>query len=213
MVLGSSLGSGACAESDGSAVSEDDELVSADPARIARTTFTASPALVQPTPFISHPDYLAVAVPTAPAQALLGDLDRALGAKLKSRGEAHITVLTPPEVSVLAKKLPMRSIEALADAQKLQQSAWTPMCLGVSVARSNRALQTYYVVVKSDALFAFRRELHARFVAAGGAAAAFDPADYRPHVTLGFTQRDLFEADGAQKTPASCPRPDNLSLR
>ena len=116
----------------------DDELVAANPAKIAKTTFVTSSAFTRPPAFVSHPDFLAVNVARAPAETLLSDLDKALGVKLKARGEVHITVLTPPEISSLARKLPMRDIEALAAAQHLEETAWTPVCVGFRSAGSCR---------------------------------------------------------------------------
>ena len=199
-------------DEDGTLGESESDLVAADPARIAHTSFVVSHTLTNTaaTAFVSHPDYLAMNVPYAPVKSLFSALPTALGARLATRGEAHITVLMPAEVSVLARRLPMSEIDALARSQGLQSRAWSPVCLGVGIAASNRSLQTYYVVVRSDALVAFRRAVRDRFVARGGSASAFDAEGYTPHITLGFTQRDLFESDGVTKDVRSCPAANNL---
>jgi hypothetical protein len=213
LLLACSAGCGGSPEDEGNLLGESEsELVAADPARIAHTKFVVSRTVTDTaaTAFVSHPDYLAMNVPYAPVKSLFSALTTALGARLATRGEAHVTVLMPAEVSVLARKLPMSEIDALARTQGLQARAWSPVCLGVGVASSNRALQTYYVVVRSEALVAFRRTVRDRFVARGGSASAFDAEGYTPHITLGFTQKDLFESDGVTKDVRSCPVSTNL---
>ena len=87
------------------------------------------------------------------------------------------------------------------------------MCLGVGIHESNPTMQTYYVVVSSEGMLDFRRTVTRAFIEAGGQADDFDAEAYWPHVTLGFTKRDLFESDGVIKNLETCPRMDNLSMR
>ena len=211
LALGIAALAGCAVDSAGDPSTESDDLVSANPQKIAATKFSTTTDLTRPAAFVSHPDYLALNVAASPAAAILAELDAALGARLKSRGEAHITVLTPPEVSSLRGKLSISAIETLA--RDLQRTEWTPVCVGFSRAKTNPALQTYYIVVRSEALLTLRKLVQSKFIAAGGSSAAFDANDFRPHITLGFTQRDLFETDGAMKTVATCPSEDNLQLR
>ena len=213
LLLASSAGCGSAPDDeDGIPGGSESDLVSADPARIAHTSFVVSHTVTNTaaTTFASHPDYLAMNVPYAPVKSLFSALTTALGARLTTRGEAHVTVLLPAEARALAPRLSMSEIDALARSQGLQAKAWSPVCLGVGVAASNRSLQTYYVVVRSDALVAFRRAVRDRFVARGGSASAFDAEGYTPHITRGFTQRDLFESDGVTKDVRSCPAANNL---
>ena len=166
-----------------------------------------SPALES---FRDSGDHLVMDVPFAPVNAIARTLNDALHVRLKDRGEAHVTVITPPEASAMRSKLSVRDMNAIATHLDIQHSDFEPLCVGVGVARSNRALQTYFVVVASENLFAIRREIQREFVARGGSARAFDANAFTPHVTIAFTQRDLFEQDGVAKTTSSCPNARNL---
>lgn len=206
-------------ESDGDEYAATAKVVTADPAKLSDKIFSATPTpLTKQVPFVGHGDYYAVAVALPPAQALLTQLNTFLGlpgAGLKNRGEAHITALTPAEFSVLRKRPNgLETINRIASAVKLQSAPWTPVCIGVGVSAKEKALQTYYVVVDSPPIAAFRAQL------AKDLGAFEDPADpYHPHITLGFTGRDLFNRDfgtrsdgtRAAKDVASCPRQDNLT--
>jgi len=216
---------GCAATADDETIGDDEsaataKVVTADPARIADKIFSATPTpLTEQVPFVSHGDFYAVAVALPPAQALLKQLNTFLalpGAGLKNRGEAHITALTPSEFSDLrARPKGMETINRIASAVNLQNAAWTPLCIGVGVSAKDKALQTYYVVVESPPIADFRAQL------ARALGAFEDPADpYHPHITIGFTSRDLFNRDfgtrrdgtHAAKDTASCPRQDNLTL-
>jgi 2'-5' RNA ligase len=158
--------------------------------------------------FVSHSDYLALNLPVEPAKTLLTSLTGVVG-KLKSRADAHVTVITPPEFAVLKSKLSMKEIEAIAAKANLQGATLKPQGLGMGTAGKD---STYYVVVKSDQLTDLRKELAKAFQAKGGAVGAFDPARYFPHVTIGFTSRDLHESDGVIKDAKSIPNPTGLTV-
>ena len=161
-------------------------------------------------PFVSHPDYLAMNLPAGPAQKLLGGLNAALKTKLKSRGDAHITVLTPPEVAVLKKTLSMKEIEAIASKAEMQSAAITPVGLGMGSVPKD---ETFFVVVKAPELQAIRQSIAAAFVAKGGDPKAFDAADYHSHVTIGFTSYDIQEEQGLIKDERSIPKRANPTTK
>src|SRR4051812_31607633 len=73
----------------------------------ADTTFVADKALGQPLPggIELRADYIALPLLYPPAERLRQNLEKELSAALLNRGEAHITVVTPPELKVLAKIL------------------------------------------------------------------------------------------------------------
>jgi 2'-5' RNA ligase superfamily len=185
----------------------------ADVAKIAKTKFTTSSSLTAPGKLTFGGGYVGLTVAIEPTKALRAQLNTALfgnNGKLNDRGsDAHITLLTPQEYGKLGNRADA-TIAKLA-AKLTVSGAWKPACVGVGIAKSNPALQTYYIVVDSPAILAFRRDLAA-------AVGAFeDPNDpYNPHVTLAFTQRDLFNKDfanGKGKNVASCPLATNLAIQ
>jgi hypothetical protein len=217
--LGLALAPG-CADggsADESSASNADEATAAVDLRVAlagKTLPLASAAFDnEAEPFESNGSFLAVSMPFAPFKALFNEVVAETGARLKNRGEAHITVLTPPEVSALRSKLSMSEIESLARDEGLQQADVAPDCLGVGSVGSGSGLQqTLYVVVHSQGIANFRAKVARTFRARGGSAGAFDAERYFPHVTVGFTKRDLHEQDGVLKTVDTCPSNPNLDL-
>jgi 2'-5' RNA ligase len=183
----------------------------ADPRAALRTaSFSISKGGIQPTGarFVAHPDFLAANVPLGPVSALRTALESKLAGALKNRGEAHVTTITPPEMGVLKRKLSMSEVQTIAAG--IQSAALTPRCVGMGESGRDR---TFYLVVESSDLLAVRRAVAARYVEKGGARGDFDAEDFLPHVTLGFTKRDLFEQDGVVKSVASCPNPTGLAVQ
>lgn len=137
---------------------------------------------------------------------LLDKLEGRLKKPLKNRGEAHITLITPPEYQVLALKMKPERIHELANEFIEKNPPITNVCLGHFQKNiAGAANHTYYVVIHSPELFSFRKQIAA---ASGLSKAEFDPELFYPHVTLGFTERDFHYEDGARKNAESCP--DNL---
>ncbi|MNT17240.1 hypothetical protein D3C72_1523800 [compost metagenome] len=62
--------------------------------------------------------------------------------------------------------------------------------------------ETYFLVVDSQKLKAIRARIHREFVANGGDPKAWDPTNFAPHITIGYTLRDLHESDGVIKDMA-----------
>lgn len=144
--------------------------------------------------------YVAQNLRYAPFEQLRQQVESRLKIELKNRGEAHITVITPPEWTLLSQKLQMSEVNAWAEAAALHHSPYVPLCVG----RFHKGHQsTYYVVVESPALLEFREKLRAEFTKRGGTG-DFEPTHFKPHITLGFTARDLHEQDGAVKDASSC---------
>lgn len=181
-------------------------------AKDARLVFP-EPALDQSkAAFIEHTgegpfaNYLAMNIAYAPIEKFRADLEARLGAKLKNRGEAHITVITPPEYNeVLKPYVTIQEINRLAKDMRIQNSSFKPVCLGRGQTKiEGKTEQTYYIVVESHDLLKIRREVFKKYVDAGGEPSLFDPDAFYPHITLGFTQRDLHESDGIKKGKNSC---------
>lgn len=169
---------------------------------LQRATLTIASGVTKPQGFKSIGGAFVLDLPRGPIDALLGDLKTVVGnPKLKTRTEAHVTMLTPDEAS--RSGLTFAQLSSLAkeggaiDDLKVE-------CLGLGIAPANRNLQTFYVVVHSAKIDAFRKKIRS---------SAID-ATHRLHVTVGFTDRDLFPAsfgkanDGIRpKDAGTCPNP------
>lgn len=150
--------------------------------------------------------YLTMEINYKPMKYLFDQVNRVHPRNLKNRGEAHITVITPVEYNkVLRPFVSMKEIDQIAQMMYIQQSQFQVVCLGRGVANLNgKREETFYVVVKSEDLLDIRRQVRDLFVARGGDARAFNPEHFFPHITLGFTARDLHESNGVIKNSRSC---------
>ena len=129
--------------------------------------------------------------------------------KINARTEAHITVVTPIEFHrVLRDKLTIQEIHQIATKLNIQQSKFKVVCLGKgeSVVDS-RAEQTYYLVVDAPNLLKIRKEIFRLFKSRGGNVSKFAPDLFYPHITIGYTNNDLYlESNGVIKGKNSCFR-------
>ena len=141
-------------------------------------------------------------------------IDERFGTSLKHRGEAHLTLITPPEVQkILGTGLTLDEIKGIAQQLGLQQASIEQICLGMGRAKvSNEELRTFYVVVQSPLVRRFRDAIAKVMISRGGDPSAFDPARYFPHVTIGFTNRDLHESDGVIKDQSTCIAPLQVTV-
>ncbi len=150
-------------------------------------------------------NYLSLNLPFAPFSQLNSDIQNQFG-NLKNRGEVHITVITPPEFdAILSQKLSMKEINAIAENFKIQDSEVKAVCLGRGDAVLAGIKQsTYFVVLESQSLVELRRQISSAYLAKGGKPHEFDPENYYPHITIGFSLRDLHESDGVKKDKNTC---------
>ncbi len=155
----------------------------------------------KPQTFISHPDWLGLALDPEPTEQLRRQLEAVGGVPLKTRGEAHITVISPPEFAKLKSKISMSELDSGALRLDIQRTHWKPLCVAQGKRQNDL---TYYVVVESDGLMQLRREFLRLFVKAGGDPMDFDLANYHPHITIGFTNTDLYDSDGVIKDTRNC---------
>lgn len=172
-------------------------------------------------------NYLTLNLPFPPVEDLRMQLEkwlmetRQVTGPLRHRGEAHITVLTPPEYvlnmqhrSLLVNKetssprfLKMNEILEITRAGEFLQPQLEPVCIGRGSATiSGKTEHTYFIVIKpkSPTIMNIRKKIDALYVKKGGDAADFEPENFFPHVTLGYTLRDLHESDGVYKDARSC---------
>jgi hypothetical protein len=154
-------------------------------------------------PFVSHPNWLGLQLPPEAFIDFKQRLELAKG-PLRSRGEAHITVLTPPEFQSFNGKIPMTQIEKRVRGV-VQSARWSVICLGQGTAKADPKLKTYFVVVESPDLLAVRRVIK-NMAERRGTGAEFNPEAYAPHITIAFTERDLHLQDGVLKDSTACQK-------
>lgn len=165
-------------------------------------------------PFISHQgtgpfdSYLTMEIQFEPIADLFRQLLIDQRTVLTNRGEAHITVLTPVEYhEILKSKLSMADIDDVARKHKLQSSSFKVVCLGEGNLEINNKLESaFYVVVRSPDLLKIREEIQKVWIAKGGDKELFKPEYFYPHITLGYTVRDLHISDGVVKDESTCIR-------
>lgn len=162
-----------------------------------------------PTPALraNHKDnYIEMSLPFEPAEALRVKLEERLSQPLKNRGEAHITVITPLEFEALKSVLSLDEIAALANRMMPgRRHRAKPLCIGVGEAMLDGHVEkTYFVVVSAPFLLRVRHAIEHAFAEKGGKRGVFLPEDFYPHITLGFTKRDLYERDGVIKNENAC---------
>lgn len=171
-----------------------------------------APSTSEKAEFIAHTEekpmkaYLAMNLPYAPYQALYEQLQKTEGVALNNRGEAHITVVTPIEYDRFLKRhLNIAEIHKIAEEAKIQETDFTPVCIGSGEKELNGKLEkVYFVVVESPALIDLRGKIEEAYVKNGGKPQDFVPEKFFPHVTLGYTARDLHIEDGVTKNKGAC---------
>jgi hypothetical protein len=157
--------------------------------------------------FKSHPNYLSMKTPYAPVLDLFHRLESELGQKLITRGEAHVTVITPVEFADVSSYISMDEIERIATKMGIQDSVLEPVCLGRGQARIDGVdHQTYFLIVRSEHLLRIRQAVYNEVWERGGQTGRFEPAQYFPHITVGFPKMDLHIQHGVLKNASSCWR-------
>lgn len=165
--------------------------------------------------FIPHTEekpmkaYLAMNLPYPSYRSLVEQVEEIEGVALTTRGEAHITVVTPIEYDkILKKHLSIAEIHKIAEEAKIQETEFTQVCIGRGQKEIQGKLEkTYFVVVESPPLIELRARIEKAYVKNGGRPQEFIPEKFLPHVTLGFTSRDLHYEDGIVKDKTSCLYP------
>lgn len=153
----------------------------------------------------SFDSYITMDIPHPPVLSTCKAIEKAIGRKLTNRGEAHITVITPPEFDrTLKSALTMEEINAIAKEQRIQESSFDILCIG----SGNRVIdgvneETFFFVVQSPDLLKIREKIERAFEAAGGTKGSFKAKSFFPHITIGFTKRDLHLSDQVIKDDTS----------
>ncbi|KAJ3059346.1 hypothetical protein HK102_010043 [Quaeritorhiza haematococci] len=166
-------------------------------------------------PFIPHTEpgfgsYLAMNLDYTSVLGVVTKLNETVG-PLQNRGEAHITIVTPPEYNNTLKAFV--SIEEINEiARDVQEAKFKPLCVGrgsqVETKATSRFVgersSVYYIPVESDDLTEIRRRIGDVFVERGGDPSNFDPDNWAPHITLAFQDHDWFPENGVFKTVNTC---------
>lgn len=164
-------------------------------------------------PFISHQASgsadraLAMNISYQPIKIFRDDLESRLGYKLKTfkgwnaNGEAHITTISPVEFNrVFSTYVSFQEIDEIALNQHIQASDLHIEGVGRGIrVIDGRPEETYFIIVKSERLLKIRREIYRLYLSRGGTPKSWDPEHFYPHITVGYTLRDLHEADGIIK--------------
>jgi len=163
--------------------------------------------------FVPHSDegplgsYLTMNVNFPPVSELFFLVLIHQGFSLQNRGEAHITVITPIEFNNVLQPMGVTidEINKIAHSKNIQSSKFEVECLGRGKADiEGKTEKTFYIVVTSEDLIEIREKVHSIFVNKGGDPHKFKPRSYYPHITVGFTRRDLHESDEVIKNLDSC---------
>ncbi|MFP5492876.1 MAG: hypothetical protein ACLGG0_15340 [Bacteriovoracia bacterium] len=135
--------------------------------------------------------------------ALIPQLNSLYKLDLKDRGEAHITIITPPEFqSSLGRVFTINEMLARYSST-IQTLPFEVVCVG-SRKSSNGQNLVFYLVIKSSELTNIRFELsqEAKLRAESrGIPLMFKPEAFWPHITIGYIKGDVFEFT---KGPESC---------
>ncbi|MBY0515504.1 MAG: 2'-5' RNA ligase family protein [Bacteriovoracaceae bacterium] len=156
-------------------------------------------------PFIAHTgegswdSYLAINLESKKYENYKKLIEREKKNALISRGESHITVITPVEFWNLLRPqgITIETLNQLAQEANIQAFPFREICLGKGVLKNE---ETYYVVIHSPDILNFRKKIQLLLKEPN----KFRPENYYPHITIGFTQRDLHESDGVLKDEKSC---------
>tara|TARA_B110001454_G_C12722892_1_gene435547 strand:- start:2458 stop:3117 length:660 start_codon:yes stop_codon:yes gene_type:complete len=149
--------------------------------------------------------YLSMNIAFDPIAVIRKDVEKKEKVILQNRGEAHITVITPPEFEQLKSVLTMELLNEVALLNRIQETPFEILCVGRGqIKEDKKTLSTYFIVVDAPELLSLRRTIATLYKTRGGLASGFNPEDFYPHITVGFTERDLHASDGVIKSKASC---------
>lgn len=160
-------------------------------------------------PFLKHTgpgpfdNALALNVQYEPIIELRKAIETALSKKLvfftgwDPKGEAHVTVITPPEFAqVLGKVMTMDQIHQIATANNIQSADLTILGIGSGKKEiAGKQEETFFLIVESQKLRLIRLQIWQEFVRKGGLPQDWDPTWFFPHITIGYTKQDLHEPD------------------
>lgn len=135
--------------------------------------------------------YISLDVSYLPVESLFKQL-KGIHPNLKNRGEAHITVLTPIEYHCifLPQGVTIDDLKSVINRNENKQFKL------LSIGNGYKDLdETFFIIAESNDLLEIRK----KFKALLKDPSKFNHMNFYPHITLGFTKRDLHESDGVFK--------------
>lgn len=164
-------------------------------------------------PFVTHvgegfQNALALNVEYEQIKTIRPLIEKEIGEKLKflkswdPEGEAHVTTITPPEFVFTLSKVgvTMEEINKIAREHNIQNTDLQILGLGSGEKEvSGKKEQTFFLIVDSQKLRNIRHAIWKLFVQKGGNPQAFDPTWWFPHITIGYTWKDIHEDSGLIK--------------
>ncbi|KAJ2998617.1 hypothetical protein HDV02_004247 [Globomyces sp. JEL0801] len=169
-----------------------------------------------PTEFFTSNTKLSFVPKTNYSMVALSNLDQTIydqvntisGKTLQNRGEAHVTVITPPEFTVLRTGgVTQQDLDNLAIKYQIQNAPIVPICLGkqITLPTDTNPREVYNILIqRSQSLLEYRKALFEIFSKNGGETEKFDPLLFYPHITLAFQKGDIFIQEGVFKSRYSC---------
>ncbi|KAI9469042.1 MAG: hypothetical protein EXX96DRAFT_590237 [Benjaminiella poitrasii] len=132
-------------------------------------------------PFIEHPDgnssWLGITFDFQYVKPIFDLVNSTEEKPLLNRGEAHATVISPPEFAVLAKAdITVDQMNEVAISHAIQSSKVDIVCLGKEdVVIQGQQRIVYQIIIKSKDLIKIRKRLFQLYVEKGGNTSLFDP--------------------------------------
>jgi len=128
--------------------------------------------------------------------------------ELESRGEAHITVITPPEAQGwFTDKKGINFLISTAElqekySQSMQNTGFKVKCIGRQ--KNKKGNTVFYLVVDSPDLMEIRKEIEAEVLLRAkftNKKVYFKAQDFYPHITIGYVGGDVH---GVSKGADTC---------
>ena len=171
----------------------------------ATSKFRLSKKIYEKAPFSSQFSEAGAIIKNVPFLAvddLRQQLEKFYGIKLETRGEAHITLLTPPEATSGYPSLNsfVPTSELITDTQNdVNNIRYSIDCIGEQ--KDSNGKRVFYLVVSSSDAFQYRVKIWGLAKSRGALDHIFDPANFYPHITIGFIKDDIH---GVKKDKSSC---------
>jgi 2'-5' RNA ligase len=142
-------------------------------------------------------------------KALIPQLEKIYSVKLEDRGEAHITLITPPNFSGILNpgKHGLHDVFSANEIHSMfssyiQDVEFNVVCIGS--LQNDKGNLVFYLVVDSPELFDMRKSLQASYEKKAKAKKIphyFNYLDFYPHITIGFVGDDIH---GVSKGSETC---------
>lgn len=101
--------------------------------------------------------YLSLPLRYAPFDYLRQHLEQALQVPLKTRKEAHVTIITPIEFKAIQAHISMQELVAIAQKMELERLPLRLLCIGEgATTRREQTLSTCFAIVEPSALISAR---------------------------------------------------------